>query len=173
MRCGWHWLFVGCCLATGLTAGKAPADWCCWPHHTADIGYGTTTEADHTAERAGYPQEISCIAHPVETCAYVGYPVGGGAPCHGSGPCHGDYPAPTDGTWGWDYQGRCFKRHVFLWFWHGRRYQDGLNGYKIDGPRWEHETESEHSEHAECEHGHCEHAQGEHGQGEHGQGEHK
>lgn len=134
MRCGWKWVLVGCCLATG--ADRASAWWphhsAWWPHHTAEIPYGSTTEADHTMERAGYPLEVACYATPVETCAYVGYPVGGGATFKG------DYPAPTDGTWGWDYQGRCFKRHVFLWWWHGARYQSGIGAYKIDGPHCEH-----------------------------------
>lgn len=133
MRCGWKSAPLCSCLAVALLAGDALAGW--WPHFchkTAEIPYGKTTEADHTMERAGYPMEVSRCAAPVETCAYVGYPVGGGAPCKG------DHPGPAEGTWGWDYQGRCIKRHVFLWWWHGKC-QGGEGAYKTDGPRCEHE----------------------------------
>src|SRR5262245_46329512 len=37
---------------------------------------------DHNMHRAGYPQKVACWAVPSETCAYVGYPVGGGCPFH-------------------------------------------------------------------------------------------
>src|SRR5438046_982467 len=101
MRHGWKSALIGSCLTVAVLAGDAFGWWPHWcSHKTAEIPYGDTTEADHTMERAGYPLEQSRCAKPVETCAYVGYPVGGGAPCKG------DYPAPTDGTWGWDYQGR-------------------------------------------------------------------
>jgi hypothetical protein len=59
---------------------------------------------------------------------YIGYYVGGGAVCRG------DSRSATEGTWGWDYAGRCFTRHVWLEWWHGRRYQSGSGNYKSDGP---------------------------------------
>ncbi|MBY0526750.1 MAG: hypothetical protein K2R98_25385 [Gemmataceae bacterium] len=129
MRRNWMCFVLAPCVATVLFAGKASAwDWFC--RKTAEIPMGKTTEADHTLDRAGHPEQTVCYAHATNDCAYIGYPVGGGAACKHKG----DYPAPTDGTWGWDYQGRCFKRHVFLYYWHGRRYQDGGGAYKIDGP---------------------------------------
>jgi hypothetical protein len=59
---------------------------------------------------------------------YTGYYVGGGATWRGQ-------PRfPNEGTWGWDYAGRCFTRHVWLEWWHGRRYQSGSGNYQSDGP---------------------------------------
>lgn len=87
------------------------------------------TDPNHTHHRAGYPQEVACYARPSETHAYVGYYVGGGAPCCGE-PRH-----PTEGTWGWDYQGCLLPRRVILCWWHGRCYQGGTGAYKTDGPQ--------------------------------------
>lgn len=83
---------------------------------------------EHTFERAGYPHWISAHAQPTNTPAYVGYYVGGGA-AHGGGP-----RAWEEGTWGWDYEGTHFPRHVALRWWHGRRYQGGTGSYPADGP---------------------------------------
>jgi hypothetical protein len=82
---------------------------------------------DHTARRAGYPEEISRFARPANTCAYDGYYVGGGCPCRGAG------PGPLEGTWGWDYIGRCprLRRVMLGWC---CRYQGGSGAYKTDGP---------------------------------------
>jgi hypothetical protein len=90
---------------------------------------------NHTLERAGNPQILSCLAVPSDTGAYVGYQVGGGCAC----PHFGDAPAPLDGTWGWDYQGRCFLRRVCLLWWHGRCEQGGVGAYCTDGPKLKHE----------------------------------
>lgn len=133
MRREWILACLGLALLTGEASAKWPLYYKCVPYwlrndKTAEIPYGTTTEADHTMERAGYPMEVSKCATVVETCAYVGYPVGGGAPCKGGS------PGPTDGTFGWDYQGRCFKRHVFLW-WYRYKPQGFDGAYKTDGPR--------------------------------------
>ncbi len=87
----------------------------------------------HTMHRAGYPDRVACYARPSDTHAYVGYPVGGGSPCRG------DYPAPCDGTWGWDYRGCVIPRRVFLLWWHGRCDQGGTGAYKLDGPKLRHE----------------------------------
>jgi len=59
----------------------------------------------------------------------MGYYVGGGLACRGE-PRH-----PTEGTWGWDYEGRFFCRRIWLGWGHGRRYQGGTGAYKIDGPK--------------------------------------
>jgi len=127
MRRRWIVVLLGPCLVQALLVGKAFSwDWC---HKSAEIPMGTNTEADHNLDRAGHPEEVACSAHAPDDCSYIGYPVGGGAPFH-----KGDYPCPTDGTWGWDYQGHCFARHEFLYWWHGRRYQGGTGSYTIDGP---------------------------------------
>ena len=81
-------------------------------------------------EHLGHWPEVSHWAHPSDTGAYVGYQVGGGAHSY-----HKAEPAwPSDGTWGWDYQGRFFKRRIILGWWHGRRYQGGVGAYRTDGP---------------------------------------
>lgn len=81
--------------------------------------------------RAGYPQEISRFARPIDLRAMIGYAVGGGAAnFHKAEP-----PLPDEGTWGWDYSGCWFHRRVANGWWHGRRYQGGSGAYKTDGPR--------------------------------------
>lgn len=75
-----------------------------------------------------YPLCVAPWAQPGRTPAYVGYYVGGGLPKRGEPNC------PDEGTWGWDYQGRCLRRRVWLWWSHGRRYQGGTGAYQTDGP---------------------------------------
>lgn len=84
--------------------------------------------ADHTLQRAGNPQLEARRAVPSDTGAYWGYYVGGGSAKRG------DAPTTLEGTWGWDYEGRCIRRIVNLGWWHGRRYQGGTGAYKPDGP---------------------------------------
>ncbi len=62
------------------------------------------------------------------TAAYRGYYVGGGTPCRG------DARACDEGTWGWDYQGRCCLPKVWLSWTHGRKRQGGEGAYKTEGP---------------------------------------
>ena len=83
--------------------------------------------------RAGHPQEVAPWAVPAASPSQVGYYVGGGSPC----PHLADPRCLNEGTWGWDYQGCLFFRKVTLGWWHGRRYQGGIEGYKVDGPRRE------------------------------------
>jgi len=71
-------------------------------------------------------------AIPSNTPHYDGYWVGGGLPVHG------DAPTIEEGTFGWDYFGALFKRHVQLNWSHGRLYQGGTGAYKTDGPKLEH-----------------------------------
>lgn len=87
---------------------------------------------DHTLQRAGNPQIQACYAVPSDTGAYVGYPVGGGCAVKHCA----DLPHPEEGTWGWDYQGRCLPRRVFLGWWHGRCPQGGTGAYKTEGPHF-------------------------------------
>ena len=84
---------------------------------------GLTWAEDHS-----YYPEVGRCARPSKGPDYTGYYVGGGAPCRGEPRCS------TEGTWGWDYKGRCFSRNVWLDWWHGRRYQGGSGNYKTDGP---------------------------------------
>jgi hypothetical protein len=83
--------------------------------------------------RAGCPQTVAPWAHYSYNRAYDGYYVGGGAVHHGDGP-----RVPADGTWGWDYFGYHFDRHVVLGWWHPGapgRYQSGGGKYDTDGPK--------------------------------------
>jgi hypothetical protein len=83
-----------------------------------------------SAERAGYAQNIAWWARPSDTGRYVGSYVGGGNPWYR----RADPPSPSEGTWGWDYWGGCFKRNVILGWWHDRRYQGGVGAYRTEGP---------------------------------------
>ena len=76
---------------------------------------------------AGGPPPIACYALPEMPWQYTGYYVGGGCAFKGSP------PDPSQGTWGWDYQGiGCLPRNVWLkWC---CRYQGGPGAYKTDGP---------------------------------------
>ncbi len=78
--------------------------------------------------RAGYPQEISPLAHPSETPGYDGGYIGGGAPFRG------EPRFLQEGVWGWDYPGRLIPARIFLDYWHGLRSQGGTGAYKTDGP---------------------------------------
>jgi hypothetical protein len=90
--------------------------------------YFPADDPHHTMQRAGYPDRVACWAAPSETPAYVGYWVGGGSPCKGRS------PMPSEGTWGWDYAGRCIPRNVALKWWLKPKYQGGMGQYKTDGP---------------------------------------
>lgn len=98
--------------------------------------FAATADAQHTSgadpqQRAGYPQQISPLAHPSDSGGYVGYLVGGSAANYHKG----ELPTPIDGTWGWDYAGHWLPRRVMLLWWHGRRYQGGVGAYRTDGPQ--------------------------------------
>lgn len=77
---------------------------------------------------AGCPQCIRPHAIPSNTWAYAGYDVGGGAAFFGEG------HYPWEGTWGWDYVGRRFRRRVSLG-WSHHWYQGGSGAYEPDGPK--------------------------------------
>lgn len=81
----------------------------------------------HTYERAGMPQCFRTHLEPTNAGDSCGHYIGGGGG-HGSGPrCR------QDGTWGWDYVGVHFPRHVFLG-WNRNRYQGGTGAYGTDYP---------------------------------------
>jgi hypothetical protein len=80
------------------------------------------------------PTGIAWWAIPSDTGRYTMYRVGGGCPCS----VLADPPCPSDGTWGWDYVGRCLHPNVIFGWWHGRAYQGGTGAYKTDGPSTNH-----------------------------------
>ncbi|MEX2093310.1 MAG: hypothetical protein WD971_11570 [Pirellulales bacterium] len=81
-------------------------------------------------QRAGCPQNVARWAIPSNGPSNVGYYVGGGAwTCSSSREC------ADLGTWGWDYQCRCFKPIVRLGWWHHPHQQGGTGSYEPDGPR--------------------------------------
>ncbi len=81
-------------------------------------------------KRAGMPWCHFLWARRQVDSDYDGYYVGGGAAIGCSrGQCE------EEGTWGWDYTGRLFKRRVNLgWFWIKHK-QAGTGSYQPDGPR--------------------------------------
>jgi len=81
-------------------------------------------------KRAGKPWCHFPWARQQVECDYVGYYVGGGAP----GPCSRGR-CVQEGTWGWDYTGRRFKRKVKLHWSCLHRKQGGAGSYQPDGPR--------------------------------------
>ena len=104
-----------------------------WAGLVLALGAGTARPGDAPTPpeppcQRDYHLGVSVLARPSRTPEYVGYYVGGGC---GKG---GDPRLPTEGTWGWDYQGRCFARRVWLNWCHGRRYQGGAGSYQTDGP---------------------------------------
>src|SRR5581483_4428077 len=85
----------------------------------------------HTDERAGYPREISKCAALSNTCEYYGYYVGGNCVLK----CKGGGPGPLQGTYGWDYSGKCFHRNIILHFCERCKYYQGIGAYNPEkGP---------------------------------------
>lgn len=89
---------------------------------------GNPRSIEHTHHRAGHPLDVSHLAQPSNSPAYVGGYVGGGMALGG------DARFPEEGTWGWDYTGKHLPRQVFLRWSHGRRNQGGTGSYRTDGP---------------------------------------
>jgi hypothetical protein len=84
----------------------------------------------HELARAGHPHHVAPWAIPSNTCAYSGYYVGGGAHSYsGPGRC------ADQGTWGWDFVGRCVVPLVRLGWSHPPREQGGTGSYEPDGPK--------------------------------------
>lgn len=118
----------------GVAHACAPAlahghDWSPWMGRPA-------TERKHFQgnqfERAGNPQCISPLAKAAESGREIGYYVGGGARVHARA---GEPRRSGDGTWGVDYEGIIIPKNNALHWWHGSRYQGGIDGYRTDGPR--------------------------------------
>jgi hypothetical protein len=107
-------------------AGALAGEW--FHHEKPTPPPGRPRCIPHTAGRAGYAFDLNGHAQPTYTPSYVGYYVGGGS-VHG-----GCARRVEDGTWGRDYEGLCFRRHVWLNWSHGTRYQGGTGAYDPDGP---------------------------------------
>ena len=90
---------------------------------------GTTTAADHTFERAGFPIVVAQWAQPSLTPKEMQGYVGGSVALGGSGPIF-----PRDGVFGYDYVGYGPPGRVFLGWAHDPRYPR-MGPYKTDGPR--------------------------------------
>ncbi len=79
-------------------------------------------------QRAGHPQTVAWYAKPsFHRHATAGY-VGGGAAWRG------EPRAADEGTWGRDYAGVLFKKHIWLNWLHGHREPRGEGSYATDGP---------------------------------------
>ena len=95
------------------------------------IWSGLAMGEEPPAPPPGYGACPLCVApwaRPGRTPADIGYYVGGGLPIRG------EPNLAHEGTWGWDYQGWCLHRHVWLWWSHGQRSQGGTGAYQTDGP---------------------------------------
>jgi hypothetical protein len=82
--------------------------------------------------RAGNPQCLSHFARPTDSPHETGYFIGGGARTRAAA---GQPRSITDGTWGTDYTGILFPKHIELNWWHGQRAQGGGLGYRNVAPR--------------------------------------
>lgn len=111
--------FLGALLAGLVLAGSAAAE---PPKEAIPLG---SDGCNHTFARAGYSDQLSCLASPSVTPNYCGYYVGGGCAC-GGGP-----PGPLQGTWGWDYCHTCCLAHRVALGW-CHRYQSGIGSYRTD-----------------------------------------
>ena len=107
-------LALACLLPHG-TAFAADCD-CVAFNAGCQAGDGLNQSCRHCeARRAGYPDQVACYARRDATPDYRGYYVGGGVAIGRGNRC------PHEGTWGWDYVGRHFRRLVALTWWHSRR----------------------------------------------------
>jgi hypothetical protein len=80
-----------------------------------------------SCEAAG-PPPVAWWAVAGRTPAYTGCYVGGGG-----NRCRAESRAIDEGTWGWDYQGYCNLRKIWLSWNHGRLDQGGQGAYRTDG----------------------------------------
>lgn len=95
----------------------------------AQTPQGTTTAADHTFARAGFPNVIAQWAQPSRTSKQMPGYIGGSIPLGGGEPI-----APVDGTFGYDYVGYGPPGRVFLGWAHDP-VNPRMGSYRTDGPR--------------------------------------
>ena len=106
----------------------AAVGWCAADAH-AQAPRGTTTAAEHTFERAGFPTVVASWARPSQSPRYMPGYIGGSIPFGGGGPV-----APVDGVFGYDYVGYGPAGRVFLGWAHHPTYPR-MGPYQTDGPR--------------------------------------
>jgi hypothetical protein len=95
----------------------------------AETPKGTSTEAEHTFERAGFPNVVAPWAIPSQTPKKALGIIGGSVAFGGAAPV-----ARTEGTIGYDYVGFGPPGRVFLGWGHDPVYpRPGT--YRTDGPR--------------------------------------
>jgi len=115
-----------------LLLGTVPA----WAHDlTPSMGRPATERhlfQGNQFARAGNPQCLSRFARPTDSPHETGYFIGGGARTRAAA---GQPRSVTDGTWGTDYTGILFPKHIELNWWHGQRAQGGGLGYRTVAPR--------------------------------------
>ena len=111
------------CLLLVLALG-----WCAFGVH-AQEPRGTTTAADHTFARAGFPNVVAPWAQPSKTPKEMPGYVGGSIPLGGDGPA-----VPWDGVFGYDYVGYGSPGRVFLGWGHDP-VNPRMGPYRTDGPR--------------------------------------
>ena len=90
---------------------------------------GTTTEADHTMARAGFPNLVAPWAKPGRSPKEAPGYVGGSIPLGGDGP-----DAPSEGVFGYDYVGYGPSGRVFLGWAHDP-VSPRMGPYRTDGHR--------------------------------------
>ena len=112
------------------TAAAAASDASASAHAGSEISlYAAASPCD--VARAGHPACTRSWATGGGGCDYTGYYVGGGAHSYWHlGRC------PNQGTWGWDYTGKCVPPLVRLGWWNAPRRQGGTGSYAPDGPRF-------------------------------------
>jgi hypothetical protein len=99
---------------------------------TAELGRSVAAANYEELHRAGCPQCLSRWAVTSNSRQYAGYYVGGTTPFAR----RGDGPRAHEGTWGWDYRGGFFQRHVALDWLHGRNERRRFGKYETDGPHF-------------------------------------
>src|SRR5438094_578367 len=107
MRACQHWGIAFALLITiDVAAAQEPAPPKAPERSALDLTHcwGGCNAATHTERRAGHPQCVARFAQPSESSAFVGYYVGGGSAFRG------EPQTASEGTWGWDYQGRFLPR---------------------------------------------------------------
>jgi hypothetical protein len=129
MSCRGSIRFVGTCRFIGTCSAVIAAGLAASAASTNQSLYAPASCCE--MQRAGFPLEQSCLAKSTNPRAYTGYYVGGSQKSNCNCRCR------NEGTWGWDYVGKCkwMTPLVRLNFAHPPRFQGGPGSYAPDGPR--------------------------------------
>lgn len=113
----WSWILVG------MYCGKTVC--------AADDGIPMDANPDHSWNQTGWANMTSRFARPTNSAAYGGYWVGGASASRKKS----TGPGPLEGTYGRDYFGRNFMRHVILGWTNPPKAKGGTGSYATDnGP---------------------------------------